>query len=245
MKSKNELKMLLRKQDNLKTLVDKSPVVAIFAHPDDEAFGPSATLAKLSKDHDVYVLCATKGEEGSPRKDSGETGGNHKKLARVRAEELRKSATVIGVKKVFFLGFIDGTLSNNLYHSLAVKIEQKLKEIQPETLITFEPRGISGHIDHITVSMVTSYVFNRLNFVKTLLQHCITINIRKRMGDYFIYFPPGYKKSEIDLIVNVEDEWDIKVKAMMAHKSQIHDAKRILKMRRDLPKEEYFLVIKK
>ncbi|MBI2637373.1 MAG: PIG-L family deacetylase, partial [Candidatus Sungbacteria bacterium] len=42
----------------------KKTIVAIFAHPDDEAFGPAGTLAKLALAHDVYVICATKGEAG-------------------------------------------------------------------------------------------------------------------------------------------------------------------------------------
>ncbi|OGD85974.1 hypothetical protein A2164_00520 [Candidatus Curtissbacteria bacterium RBG_13_35_7] len=227
--------MHFKTQNNLKSIIKHGPVVAIFAHPDDEAFGPAGTLTKLAKNHDVYVLCATKGEEG----------GDHKRLAQIRASELQKSAKIIGIKKVFFLGFIDGTLSNSLYHKLAQTIEKRLRIIKPQTIITFEPRGISGHIDHITISMVTSYVFYRLDFTKTMLQHCITEKSRKVVGDYFIYFPPGYKTSKIDLIVNVENEWDIKLKAMMAHKSQIGDAKRILKRHQKFPKEEYFLVTQK
>lgn len=63
----------------------------------------------------------------------------------------------MGVKKVHFLDFLDGTLSNNLYHKLADKIEGHLKKLKPHTVITFEPLGVSGHIDHITVSMVTTF----------------------------------------------------------------------------------------
>lgn len=210
-------------------------VVAVFAHPDDEAFGPSGTITKLSKTRDVYILCATRGE----------AGGNLENLGKVREKELLKSAKILGVKKVYFLGFKDGTLSNALYHKLVQKIEGKLNLLKPETLITFEPRGISGHIDHITVSMVTSYVFYRLPFVKKLFHYCITEETRRLIKDYFIYFPPGYKKAEIDKVVDVADVWETKVKAMMTHKSQIKDGQRILKMRQNLPKEEYFMVIKK
>src|SRR3989344_3431403 len=137
----------------------KRPLVCVFAHPDDEAFGPSGTIAKFAQDRDVYILCAT----------NGEAGGNHKNIAQIRRNELLKSAKILGVKKVYFLNFIDGTLSNSLYHQLASKIETKLKILKPDSLLTFEPRGISGHIDHITVSMVTSYVFQRLSFVRKLL----------------------------------------------------------------------------
>lgn len=222
--------------------MDKSSrktIVAVFAHPDDEAFGPSGTIAKFAKTHDVYLLCATRGEAG---KDSG----NHKNLAKAREKELKNSARILGIKKVYFLGFIDGTLSNSLYHALAKKIVNHLKRLKPETVITVEPRGVSGHIDHIVVSMTTSFACLKLPFVKTVLYHCITEEMRKGFGDdYFVYFPPGYKKSEIGKVVDVSDVWDVKMKAMFAHKSQIQDAGRLLERRRKFPKKEYFLVASK
>lgn len=217
----------------------RKTIVVVFAHPDDEAFGPSGTIALFAKDHDVYLLCATRGE-------AGQDFGNHKNLAKAREEELRKSAKILGVKSVHFLGFVDGTLSNSLYHKLAAKIQKYLKLYKPETVITFEPRGISGHIDHITVSLATSFACQKVSFVKTILQSCLPEKIRKSFGnDYFIYFPPGYKESEIGKVVDITSVWKTKVKAMMAHQSQIEDAKRILENRKNFPKKEYFLVIKK
>lgn len=212
-------------------------MVCIFAHPDDESFGPAGTIHKLSKKFDVYLLCATKGEIGI-----GADG--ERPLPEVRSEELRRSAKLLGVKKVFFLGFIDGLLSNALYPKLASSIERHLKRLKPEIIITFEPRGISGHIDHVTISMVTSFVFEKLKFIKKIMYYCASEELTKRWKGkkYFIYRPPGYKRSEIDKVVDVTDVWDIKIAAMMAHKSQLEDAKRILKMREGLPKEEYFLV---
>ena len=205
-------------------------VVCVFAHPDDEAFGPAGTIAKFSKTHNVYIFCATKGEKGGSGK--------------VRAEELRKSAKILGVKKVFFLGFKDGTLSNNLYHKLAKKIETKLKKLKPSIVLTFEPRGVSGHIDHITTSMVTMFAVQKFRFIKTVLQFCRLDSFSKRRRDYFIYFPPGYKRSQVDKIVNIKDVWEKKVAAMNQHKSQLKDIKRIMKIQSKLAKEEYFLVLK-
>lgn len=210
-------------------------LVGIFAHPDDESFGPSGTLYKYTKTHDIYIICATKGENGGTGED----------LGKKRAKELEESAKLIGVKKVFFLGFIDGTLSNSIYHKLAAKIETKLKELKPEIVITFEPRGVSGHIDHIVVSMVTTFVVQKLPFIKTLLYFCLSREKRNTFGDYFIYFPPGYAKSEIAKTVDISDVWDLKIKAMMAHKSQAADAKRVIKSTNRAPKEEHFLKYKK
>ncbi len=214
----------------------KKTLFVLTAHPDDEAFGPSGTIAKLSGKHAIYVLCATRGEVGL---------GKHPDLGKIREKELRESAKILGVKDVFFLGFTDGTLSNSLYHQLAEKIEAKAEIYKPEIFITFEPKGVSGHIDHITVSMVTTYVFYRLKFVKKLLYHCIRASDRQLFKNYFIYFPPGYPDDQIDKVVDVTDVWETKVAAMLAHKSQIKDAKRILKIRKNLPKKEYFQVITK
>lgn len=218
----------------------KKAVVAVFAHPDDEAFGPAGTLAKFSKTHDVYILCATDGEAG--KNSLSET---ERKLSDVRKHELLTSAKILGVKKVFFLGFEDGTLSNNLYHKLAAKIEGKLKELKPEIVITFEPHGISGHIDHITVSFVTTFIVKRLKTIKKLLYYCILeVERRRQPNEYFIYFPDGYKRSEIDWENDIADVWETKVKAMRAHKSQKHDADIILNVLEKLPKREYFLKFK-
>jgi LmbE family N-acetylglucosaminyl deacetylase len=217
----------------------KKAVVAVFAHPDDEAFGPGGTLAKLAKTCEVYIITVTGGEKGKNSLKKTE-----EKLSNIRKKELLEATKILGVKKVFFLGYEDGMLSNSLYHEIASKIDKKLKELKPETVITFEPRGVSGHIDHIAVSLITTFVVKRLHFIKELLYHCILENQSKNMNDYFIYFPKGYKKSKIDKVVDIKDVWEIKKEAMLAHKSQIHDAKRILKQTEKLPKEEYFLKFK-
>lgn len=213
--------------------------VCIFAHPDDEAFGPGGTIAKLAKEYDVYVLCATKGQKG---KNSSKESKN---LGQIRSKELLASTRILGVKKVYFLGFQDGTLSNNLYHRLAEKIKEKLTELRPEKIMTFEPNGVSGHIDHITVSMVTHFVFYKLLFIKELWLHCGKKAVSDAMKNYFIYFPVGHTKNNVDKIINIEDVWDTKVAAMHQHASQMHDIERILRTQKDLPKEDYFLIIKK
>ena len=216
-------------------------IVCIFAHPDDEAFGPGGTIAKLSKKFNIYILCATKGEAGQGNSKLRIKNGD---LGNVRAEELRSSAKILGVKEVYFLGFKDGTLSNNLYPEIAKRIEVYLKKLKPEILLTFEPLGLSGHIDHIVISMVTMFVAGKSKFVKEVWQNC-RLEAAERKQDYFVYMPPGYKKSQIHKTINVEDVWEQKIAAMRTHKSQFTDFKRIMEWLEKSPKEEYFLVIKK
>lgn len=217
-------------------VLDGKKLVCIFAHPDDEAFGPAGTIAKFSERGEVELILVTDGDDKTRPKP---------KLVEKRKKELEESAEILGIKKIHRLNYKDGELSNNIYHEVAEKIKKILDEVKPDTLMAFEPRGISGHIDHVFCSMVTSYLFEKLPYAKTLLYHAITSERTDEIDDYFIYFPDGYDKDEIDLEVDVSEFWDKKVDAMLAHKSQIEDAERILKRYEGHPKRDYFLVKKK
>ncbi|MDO8269643.1 MAG: PIG-L deacetylase family protein [Candidatus Levybacteria bacterium] len=213
-------------------------IVGIFAHPDDESFGPGGTLAKLAKTNDVYIICVTGGGAGQNARTK-----TTRKLSEIRKEEYRNAAKILGVKKSHCLEYEDGTLSNSLYHEIAHKIESIVKKLKPEILLTFEPKGVSGHIDHITVSMITTYVFRNNPQIKKLMYYCI-LNTRreKYLDDYFIYFPEGYKTDEIDLEVDTAKTFKTKIQAISAHKSQKEDADRIIKSLLTMPPREYFLV---
>ncbi len=214
----------------------KKTLVCIFAHPDDESFGPSGTIHKFTATHDVFIICATNGDAGENHLKDSKTG-----LGRIRQEELRSSAALLGVKNVFFLNYHDATLSNIHYHAIASDIMTIIDDLRPETLMTFEHRGVSGHLDHIAISMITTYVFERVSYAKTLFYYCLPEEYTAMNTDYFIYFPQGYSYEEIDKIVDVSDVLDLKRNAMSLHKSQEHDARRLIAL---LPKrtKEHFLL---
>lgn len=213
------------------------PLLAVFAHPDDEAFGPAGTIALEAKRRDVYLICVTNGAAGK------NSSRSKKNLSEIRKKELINSAKILGIKKVFCLNYEDGSLCNNFYHEISEKIESKIKKLQPETVITFEPHGVTGHIDHVTVNLVTTFVVNKIKTIKNLYYYCILESERRRQpNDYFIYFPDGYKQRDIGWKNDISKVWDIKVKAIRAHKSQKHDADIILPALEKLPKYECFLV---
>jgi LmbE family N-acetylglucosaminyl deacetylase len=214
-------------------------VLAVFAHPDDEALGPSGTLATLAKDHTVYLICVTSGEA------AGKTPEEKLTIGEIRRNEVSKAAKILGIKEVFFLGYEDGTLCNGIYHKLAEDIKKRIEELRPEMLLTFEMRGVSGHIDHITVSMVTSFVFRQYSFIRKIMYYVTTKTESDKMDDYFIFFPDGYQRNEVDEVVDIASVWDQKVAAMRCHRSQINDVERVLRNKEGRPQEEYFLIKKK
>lgn len=215
-------------------------LLAVFAHPDDEAFGPGGTLARCAAEGaEIHLLCATRGEAGKSSKTSTAAS-----LGLIREKELIKSARILGTEKVEFLDFIDGTLSNSLYHKLAEKIIKKIDEFKPQILVTTERLGISGHLDHIAVSMVTTYSYRKANHkVNKLYYYCLPKERRpEELDDYFIYFPEGYEQKDITTRIDFTKYWDQKEAAMKSHRSQMHDVKRILARWANQPKIDHFIL---
>lgn len=225
---------------NKNFLPQKKNILAIFAHPDDESFGPAGTIAKWSKDNNIYLITVTDGRHGlNPNKLSPED------LKETRKKETIKASKILGIKEVKFLDFEDGSLCNNLYHKLSKKIYKFVKLYKPEILITFDPNGLSGHIDHIAVSYVTTYIFQKQNWAKYLFYYCEPKTKTDLVSEYFVYYPPGYCKEQVDHIENIEDVWEIKLKALFCHKTQEKDVKNFLKITKLLPKEEWFRILEK
>ncbi len=217
----------------------KPIMLCIFAHPDDEAFGPAGTIALYAKTHDVYIVCVTNGD------DQTNTEVKKGSLPALRNAELRESAAVLGVKEVLFLDYRDGDLNNNQYHAVADKLTAIAAKLHPETMMTFEPRGVSGHLDHIAVSMISSYVFEHTESVRELLYYCIDDAHRREFDSYFIYFPPGYPPEQIDRTIDVGPVWQQKIEAIHKHHTQQKDIDRIVPILDKLSKNEYFLVKKR
>ncbi|MFZ2025922.1 MAG: PIG-L deacetylase family protein [Microgenomates group bacterium] len=217
----------------------KKTAFAIFAHPDDESFGPGGTIALLAKTHNVYLLCATKGEAGEDHSEGTD------ELPIKREKELRAAAKILGIQNVFFLGFVDGELKNNNYHAVAQKIEELANTYKPELFLTYENRGISGHMDHVAISLISSYVFHKLAFIKEIHYFCLDQEQRGIGQTYFVYFPPGYPENEISRRVDIRSVLQQKIAAIKEHKSQIKDVEVMLQKHKEKRIEECFIIVKK
>jgi N-acetylglucosamine malate deacetylase 2 len=223
-------------------------ILAVFAHPDDEAFGPGGTLAKYAHEGvEIHLLCATKGESGEyseEARNKSEIGVKPEiKLHHIREKELLESAKVLGVKKVEFMDFIDGTLCNNNYHQIADKVVKKIADFRPQIVLTNERLGISGHIDHITISMATTYAFKKSGKATKLYYNCMNRKYREKILDkYFIYFPEGYTDNEITTRIDYSKYWKYKKSAMMKHKSQWKDVAALLLRFAMQPKIDHFIL---
>lgn len=219
----------------------KKSVVCVIAHPDDEAFGPSGTIAKLSRTYDAHIVCVTDGQS-DPRfhASPGES------LAQLRDAELRKSAKILGAKEVHFFHFQDGTLNNNQYHVVAEKLIAVCNMVKPSLIITNELRGVSGHLDHVAVGLISSFVYTKLLFIDAILYNCTTREVSEAMQEYFVFFPPGFKKEDVDLVIDVSEQLDQKIAAAQCHESQAADVARVTaRWKTQHVQEEWFFVTKR
>ena len=147
-------------------------LLVIFAHPDDESFGPGSTLAKYARQGvQVHYLCATRGEAGTvePGFLRPYTG-----IAELRTAELSQAARELGLASVHFLDYRDsgmpGALTNQHPDSLlsaplghvARRIGRWIQYFQPDAIITHDRYGWYGHPDHIKCYQATLRAYELL-----------------------------------------------------------------------------------
>ena len=124
-------------------------LMAIFAHPDDEAFGTGGSLTKYAAEGvDVYLVTATRGEAGQIAEPDLATPAN---LPTVREHELRCACENYGIHPPRLLDYVDGQLAIVHQGQAVGKLVRLIRELQPQVILTFGPDGIYGHYDHIAV----------------------------------------------------------------------------------------------
>jgi LmbE family N-acetylglucosaminyl deacetylase len=148
----------------------KPVLLAIFAHPDDEAtVGP--VLAKYAADGvQVYLATATDGRLGVSE-HAGIPAGDA--LADVRVKELQCAAEKLGIQPPIRFGLHDQMrMAEGLQvysaqlSELRNRVKKLFEELQPDAVITWGPSGWTGHPDHRMVSSVVTEVFQSQPWVR-------------------------------------------------------------------------------
>src|SRR5262245_59284961 len=108
-------------------------VLVVTAHPDDSEFGAGGTIAKLVKEGKQVSYCVvTNGNKGT-----GDRSMTPERLARIREDEQRNAARVLGVEAVEFLGFPDCEVEDTRDTRLAVAAA--IRRHRPDLLICQNP----------------------------------------------------------------------------------------------------------
>jgi LmbE family N-acetylglucosaminyl deacetylase len=129
-------------------------LMAVLAHPDDESLGFGGTLAKYAAEGvEVSLVIGTLGQGGRYRGHRPGTPAHPgpEALERMREQELRAAAAVLGIRRVHLLGYRDTQLDRADPREAIGRIAAEVRRDQPDVVLTFGPDGAYGHPDHIAI----------------------------------------------------------------------------------------------
>lgn len=139
-------------------------LVFFHAHPDDEAIATGGTMATAAAaGHDVVLVVATRGEQGEPV--AGVLGPDEPLWQR-RVAETHRSAELLGVSRVAFLGYEDSGMMGEATNDnpacfwqadvseASDRLAVLLDEVGADVLTVYDAHGGYGHPDHIQVHRV-------------------------------------------------------------------------------------------
>jgi LmbE family N-acetylglucosaminyl deacetylase len=194
-------------------------LMVIVAHPDDADFGPAATVAGWIKAGSVaHLVCCTSGDAGgeNPEADPLELG-------RLRETEQRAAAKIVGYEEVTFLHRPDGALENDL--PLREQLVRLIRAFRPDAVLTmdptvlFHPSGYIQHTDHRAAGMsaidaVYPAARNPMAF-PNLAREGLAAHTVSRLYLFWSDQP--------NATVDVSTTLDVKLAALRAHESQLHE----------------------
>jgi LmbE family N-acetylglucosaminyl deacetylase len=198
--------------------VPKSAMV-IFAHPDDAEFVSAGTAAVWAEQGcEVTYLAGTSGDKGT-----SDPNIPTEELVRMREQEQRNAAEILGVKNVEFLRYEDATLVADL--DLRLAITRQIRKYKPEAVICqdptkrYESRDYIQHPDHIAMGEASlAAIFpsarDHLTFPQLLQEGYEPHKVK-------YVFMIG--STEPDVFIDTTHVFEKKLQALKAHVSQMGD----------------------
>ncbi|MFH0937225.1 MAG: PIG-L deacetylase family protein [Candidatus Daviesbacteria bacterium] len=199
-------------------------ILVVAAHPDDPEFGCGGTVAKyIIEGATAYYLICTNGVRGSRSKDI-----KSDKLAKTRKKEQLTAAKVIGVKEVMFLDHGDGELEADLH--LKEEIVKVIRKLKPDIVFTHDPswiyetRGETAFINHNdhrkTGTATIDAVYPLARDLASFPEHIEEGLQPHKVSEVYLF-----NFSHPTFYVDITNYFEIKVQAVLKHKSQIDNPK--------------------
>src|SRR5918996_3593980 len=149
-------------------------LLAVHAHPDDEASKGAGTVAKYTDEGIRCVLvCCTGGEAGDILNPAADTPDVRANLAQIRMDELRASVDAIGYSTVHMLGYHDSGMpdtetnarpdnfANAPLDEAVGRLVKVIRSERPQVIVTYaEDREFYPHPDHIRVHEISVPAFD-------------------------------------------------------------------------------------
>lgn len=196
-------------------------ILVILAHPDDPEFFCGGSLARWAREgHRItysLLTCGDKGFNDSTTKDMTPAT-----LCALRQVEQRAAGDVIGVADIHFLDREDGVLVPDL--DLRRDVVRIIRREKPDIVVTCDPQNLFAgyglnHPDHRAAGQVVlDAIFPAANN-KAYFPELLSEGLEPHMPQEVWCSLTNQPNTSID----ITDTWDIKLSALLEHKSQIGD----------------------
>jgi LmbE family N-acetylglucosaminyl deacetylase len=203
-------------------------VLGVWAHPDDDIYLTAGLMAAaVEAGQRIVDVTATRGEGGSMDEEKWPPT----RMGDVRTNELLRSLDVLGVKEHHFLeGLVDIDMDTALDPSGADQVRRIMKEVDPDSVLTFGPEGMTGHVAHQDVSRWAGEAFAQVAKPGARLYHAVfptslADEWLEKLAPFNI-FRPGTPNvvadEEMDLYFELPPQLlDRKIASIKEHASQI------------------------
>jgi len=250
-------------------MAEKLTMMAVHAHPDDEASSTGGVLAAYSAQgiRTVVVTC-TNGEfgDGAAGVKPGQDGHDEQAVAKQRLAELRESCAILGVTDLELLGYHDSGMPEWEYKDrpdafcnipqaqVVARLTGLIEKYRPQVLITYDDRGLYQHPDHVQASVCAQAAFAESGIPAKLYLSAIRGSDWRKINDALreagVDVPEWEESPEalqqaieaeqrITTTVDIRAVLDRKRDALFAHGSQIGEASWFSKIPGDVAQEAF------
>lgn len=197
-------------------MTEPANVVVVTPHPDDAEFGVAGTVAKWTREGKqvVYVVC-TNGNKGTSNPET-----KPDELAKIRQNEQRAAAELLGVREVVFLENQDQGLEDT--PEFRKQIVRMIRRYRPETVVTADPyRRYIWHRDHriagqVTIDAVFPYARDHLAYPDLIEEGLQPHKVKEMLF---------WASENINYLSDITATFDLKLAALRCHESQVKSMK--------------------
>ncbi|HEY3844722.1 MAG TPA: PIG-L family deacetylase [Acidimicrobiales bacterium] len=173
-------------------------LMAVHAHPDDEAIGTGGVLAHYADQgvRTVLVTC-TNGELGDAPGGIKPEDPRHDErvVVPLRRRELEASCAVLGVSDLELLGYHDSGMEGwpqndapgSFWHTPVPEAAHRLAELmvkyEPQVVITYDENGFYGHPDHIAANRITHAAITECGIPDKLYYTAVARSMLRGFGE--------------------------------------------------------------
>jgi len=208
--------------------------MVVVAHPDDADFGPAATAAKwIAAGSSAWLVCLTSGEAGSD-----DPAADPLELARLREEEQRRAAAIVGYEEIHFLHQPDGALANDL--AVREQLVRLMRRFRPDAVVCQDPTVVFhdtrfvNHTDHRAAGMAAVDAVYPAARNAMAFPHLARGGLAPHVVPRIYLFATAQPTAWVDTSATFEQ----KLAALREHSSQLRDPESVFEWARRRAEEE-------